>query len=177
MSQQVRRWAGMLAIVLAARVQAAPPELCQIRGGNTKVLYGDGLVPGATELWAADVPFDPVSALAALRAGTPVSDASALFERFDVAVAGGAGADVPALARESGLAVNERGQILIDPYMRSVSHPQILEILERHGSIAYAMDTACAYAEAARQSISELTESDFKRALLWVPGFVTSRDR
>ena len=46
-------------------------------------------------LWAYTV-----SALAALRAGTPVSDASALFGRFDVAVAGGAGADVPALARE-----------------------------------------------------------------------------
>jgi NADH dehydrogenase FAD-containing subunit len=32
---------------------------------------------------------------------------------------------VPELARESGLAVNERGQILIDPFMRSVSHPNI----------------------------------------------------
>ena len=58
-----------------------------------------------------------------------------------------------------------------------VSHIQILEILGRHGSIAYAMDTACAYAEAARQSISELPETEYKRALLWVPGFVTSRDR
>ena len=45
------------------------------------------------------------------------------------------------------------------------------------GSIAYAMDTACAYAAAARQSIAELPDSDAKRALLWVPGFVTSRDR
>jgi octaprenyl-diphosphate synthase len=58
-----------------------------------------------------------------------------------------------------------------------VTHEQILEILQRHGSLAYAMDTACAYAEAARQSITELPESDYKRALLWVPGFVTSRDR
>ena len=39
------------------------------------------------------------------------------------------------------------------------------------------MDTACAYAEAARQSIAEMPETDGKRALLWVPGFVTSRDR
>jgi octaprenyl-diphosphate synthase len=38
------------------------------------------------------------------------------------------------------------------------------------------MDTACAYAEAARQSIAELPENEFKRALLWVPGYVTSRD-
>jgi octaprenyl-diphosphate synthase len=39
------------------------------------------------------------------------------------------------------------------------------------------MDTACAYAEAARLSIAELPHSEAKRALLWVPGFVTSRDR
>lgn len=32
----------------------------------------------------------------------------------------------PALARDSGLAVNERGQVLIDPAMRSISHPDIL---------------------------------------------------
>ena len=53
----------------------------------------------------------------------------------------------------------------------------MLEILERHGSLAYAKDTADAYAEVARQSIAELPDSDYKRALLWVPGFVTSRDR
>jgi octaprenyl-diphosphate synthase len=39
------------------------------------------------------------------------------------------------------------------------------------------MDTACAYAEAARQSIADLPDSEAKRALLWVPGFVTTRDR
>jgi octaprenyl-diphosphate synthase len=39
------------------------------------------------------------------------------------------------------------------------------------------MDTACAYAEAARLSLTILPDSDAKRALLWVPGFVTSRDR
>jgi octaprenyl-diphosphate synthase len=50
-------------------------------------------------------------------------------------------------------------------------------ILHRHESIAYAMDTACAYAEAARQSIADLPENEYKRALLWVPSFVTSRDR
>jgi NADH dehydrogenase FAD-containing subunit len=34
----------------------------------------------------------------------------------------------PALARQTGLAVNERGQILIDPFMRSVSHPEIFAV-------------------------------------------------
>ncbi len=32
---------------------------------------------------------------------------------------------VPALAREAGLAVNARGQALVDPFLRSVSHPSI----------------------------------------------------
>ena len=34
----------------------------------------------------------------------------------------------PPLAREAGLAVNERGQIWVDPFMRSVSHPAILAV-------------------------------------------------
>jgi NADH dehydrogenase FAD-containing subunit len=32
------------------------------------------------------------------------------------------------LARQSGLSVNERGQILVDPYQRSVSHPEVLVV-------------------------------------------------
>jgi NADH:quinone reductase (non-electrogenic) len=35
---------------------------------------------------------------------------------------------VPPLAREAGLAVNERGQVLVDPFLRSVSHPQVYAI-------------------------------------------------
>ena len=71
------------------------------------------------------------------------------------------------------------GEVLTPARNRTqrVSHAEILAILHNHGSIAYAMDTACAYAEAARLSISELPETDAKRALVWVPSFVTSRDR
>lgn len=36
-----------------------------------------------------------------------------------------AGFTVPTLARESGLAVNECGQMLVDPYLRSLSHPHV----------------------------------------------------
>jgi NADH dehydrogenase len=43
---------------------------------------------------------------------------------YDVCLWNG-GFAVPGLARESGVAVNERGQILIDPFMRSISHPNI----------------------------------------------------
>src|SRR6266487_6144740 len=39
-----------------------------------------------------------------------------------------AGFVVQPLARESSLAINERGQILVDPFLRSVSHPQIYAI-------------------------------------------------
>ena len=43
---------------------------------------------------------------------------------FDLCLWAG-GFTVPSLARESGLAVNERGQVLIDPYMRSISNARI----------------------------------------------------
>ena len=39
-----------------------------------------------------------------------------------------AGFVVSPLARDAGLAVNERDQILVDPFLRSVSHPQIYAI-------------------------------------------------
>lgn len=38
------------------------------------------------------------------------------------------GFGVPTLAREAGLTVNELGQILVDPYMRSISHPEIYAV-------------------------------------------------
>jgi octaprenyl-diphosphate synthase len=84
---------------------------------------------------------------------------------------------IHALERGTGADREAIRKVLADRSFEHVSHPQILEILHRHGSIDYAMDTACAYAEAARLSISDLPDTDAKRALLWVPGFVTSRDR
>ena len=84
---------------------------------------------------------------------------------------------IHALERGTGADREAIRTVLADRSFAHVTHSQILEILERHGSIAYAKDTACAYAEVARQSIAELADSAYKRALLWVPGFVTSRDR
>ena len=84
---------------------------------------------------------------------------------------------IHALERGTGADREAIRTVLADRSFQRVEHADILEILRRHGSLAYAMDTACAYAEAARQSIADLPESDYKRALLWVPGFVTSRDR
>ena len=84
---------------------------------------------------------------------------------------------IHALERGTGADREAIRTVLADRSFAHVSHPQILEILHRHGSIEYAMDTACAYAEAARQSIADLPRTEAKRALLWVPGFVTTRDR
>ena len=84
---------------------------------------------------------------------------------------------IHALERGTGADREAIRTVLADRSFDSVSHPQILEILHRHGSIDYAMDTACAYAEAARLSIADLPDTEAKRALLWVPGFVTTRDR
>jgi len=46
------------------------------------------------------------------------------------------GFSVPPLARDAGLAVNEGGQILIDPFMRSISHPDIWAV----GDAAYPVE-------------------------------------
>jgi len=84
---------------------------------------------------------------------------------------------IHALERGTGADREAIRTVLADRSFARVPHSDILEILNRHGSLAYARDTANAYAEAARLSIAEIPESDYKRALLWVPGFVTSRDR
>jgi octaprenyl-diphosphate synthase len=83
---------------------------------------------------------------------------------------------IHALERGTGADREAIRTVLSERSFSTVSHTEILEILERHGSLAYAMDTACAYAEAARLSIADLPDTDAKRALLWVPGFVTTRD-
>ena len=84
---------------------------------------------------------------------------------------------IHALERGTGAEREAIRTVLADRSFDHVSHATILEILHRHGSIEYAMDTAFAYAEAARFSIADLPPSEAKRALLWVPGFVTTRDR
>ena len=84
---------------------------------------------------------------------------------------------IHALERGTGADREAIRTVLSDRSFGRVTHAEILEILSRHGSLDYAMDTACAYAEAARLSVVDLPESAAKSALLWMPGFVTSRDR
>lgn len=68
-------------------------------------------------------------------------------------------------------------RVLDDRSFEYVSREQIREILRRNGSVEYAMAAADRYAEQSRQALSSLPESDFKRALLWVPDFVVARDK
>src|SRR5947209_5558302 len=60
---------------------------------------------------------------------------------------------------------------------KTVSHAQVLEILDRHGSIAAAHAAAAEYSDIARDSIANFPESESKRALLWIPEFVIEREK
>jgi octaprenyl-diphosphate synthase len=66
--------------------------------------------------------------------------------------------------------------VLTDRSFARTSHAQIMEILARYGSINYAMAAAFTYAEAARAQLDFLPESEFKRALQWIPDFVIARE-
>ncbi len=68
-------------------------------------------------------------------------------------------------------------RVLDDRSFEHVSRDKIQEILIRNGSVEYAMTLADRYAEQSRQALATLPDSDFKRALLWVPDFVVARDK
>jgi len=68
-------------------------------------------------------------------------------------------------------------QVLDDRSFEHVEHSQVLEILIRNGSVEYAMQAALRFADAARLALGDLPDSDFKRALMWVPDFVVARDK
>jgi octaprenyl-diphosphate synthase len=67
--------------------------------------------------------------------------------------------------------------VLTDQNFDRVTHKTILGILEKNKSVEYAMGAAFQYAERARAALASLPDSDFKRALLWVPDFVVAREK
>ncbi len=74
----------------------------------------------------------------------------------------------------------ERGlieMVLQERAFQSVTHSQILELLQRYGSIDAAHSRAAEYSEAARKAICTFQDSEIKRALLWVPEFVVEREK
>jgi octaprenyl-diphosphate synthase len=58
-----------------------------------------------------------------------------------------------------------------------VTHPEILNVLERYGSLDSATACALEYAAAARKAICTFPNSEIKRALLWAPEFVVAREK
>ena len=67
--------------------------------------------------------------------------------------------------------------VLADRAFNGVTHEQILEILNRYGSVEAANARALDYAESARQAICQFPDSEIKRALLWAPEFVVAREK
>ena len=65
--------------------------------------------------------------------------------------------------------------VLDERAFMSVRHEQILDMLNRCGSIHYAYDEAAKYAAAARNAICTFPDSEIKRALLAIPEFVVER--
>ncbi len=74
----------------------------------------------------------------------------------------------------------ERAQIELVVHERAfddVTPAQIVQILERYGSIEAAHEQAMRYAELARNSICSFADTEIKRALLWAPEFVVAREK
>lgn len=67
--------------------------------------------------------------------------------------------------------------VLRNRAFNGVTHEQILEILNKYGSIDAALSRAAEYAESARKAIGTFPDSEIKRALLWAPDFVVSREK
>jgi octaprenyl-diphosphate synthase len=67
--------------------------------------------------------------------------------------------------------------VLRERAFNGVSHGEILQILQRYGSLESATASAARYAETARRAICTFPDSEIKRALLWAPEFVVAREK
>jgi octaprenyl-diphosphate synthase len=67
--------------------------------------------------------------------------------------------------------------VLDERCFASVAHRDVLAILQRYGSVDYAMSSAHEHAEQARRAIAHFPDSEIKRALLWLPDFVVGREK
>lgn len=67
--------------------------------------------------------------------------------------------------------------VLRERMFNGVTHEQVLAILNRYESVEAANRRAADYAESARKAICTFPDSEYKRALLWAPEFVVSREK
>jgi octaprenyl-diphosphate synthase len=84
---------------------------------------------------------------------------------------------IHALDRATLAEQNAIHQVMADGDFSQVAYRDVVATLERYGSIDFAMHTAHAHAERARRALDPLADSEYKRALLWVPDFVVNRDK
>jgi octaprenyl-diphosphate synthase len=69
------------------------------------------------------------------------------------------------------------GRVVRERAFDGVTHGEILEILNRYGSVEAANARAMQYAGLARNAICGFPDSEIKRALLWAPEFVVAREK
>ncbi|MEO6119962.1 MAG: polyprenyl synthetase family protein [Terriglobales bacterium] len=67
--------------------------------------------------------------------------------------------------------------VLRERAFKSVTLPQVLDILHKYGSIDAAHASAMEFAQAAREAICGFPDSEIKRAMMWVPDFVVEREK
>lgn len=67
--------------------------------------------------------------------------------------------------------------ILEQRAFNGVTHAQILQVLQRYGSLEAASGRATQYAESASHALDLFPDSEIKRALLWAPEFVVAREK
>ena len=58
-----------------------------------------------------------------------------------------------------------------------VTHQDVLAILSRYQSIRAANQEAASYAKLASEQLKDFPDNEFKRALLWIPKFIVSREK
>jgi len=66
--------------------------------------------------------------------------------------------------------------VLREGAFQSVTHAELLALLNRYGALEAATARAMQFAEAARKAICNFPDSEIKRALLWAPEFVVQRE-
>ena len=67
--------------------------------------------------------------------------------------------------------------VLREQSFDQVSPAEILHILNRNQSVNYAMQTAFGYAATAQAALAVLPDTEYKRALQWMPEFVVAREK
>jgi octaprenyl-diphosphate synthase len=68
-------------------------------------------------------------------------------------------------------------RVLDDRGFIRTSPEEIQQILARNGSVEYAVSFAERYAKQATEALADFPDSDYKRALLWLPEFVVAREK